>query len=323
MSLKQAKAFFESHHDFLLAAHHTPDGDTLGSCLALRLGLLQMNKSAVVACEDHVPPFLAFLPGADTVARSVSRAFEAAVYVDCAEHRRAGAVESAVESAAYRFSIDHHGTNPRGTKDGDWVEDVGATAELVEILLKELGVTITPEIAVCLYTGIATDTGNFSYSNTTGQTFRIAAELMESGFDLPEINRTLFRTMPVRKGRLIAHTLQAMELYEDDSVALACVTREDLARCGADEADCEGLIDYLRDLAPVEVACTLRETHDGTIRVSLRAKRGADVSVVAQKFSGGGHVRAAGCTLSGPMAQAKAELIPALTEAVRTWKASS
>ena len=322
MNLFAAKDFIQSHNDFLLAAHRSPDGDTLGSCLALRLALLALGKTVTVACVDPVPPYLAFLPGAKTVTAHPDHVPEAAIYIDCADHSRIAELEVVTEAAPYRFCIDHHGTNPKRTKDGDWVEEVGATAEMIERLIVELLVPLTKDMATCLFTGIATDTGNFAYSNTTPDTFRIAAELVEAGIELPELNRRLFRTMPVRKGRLIAHTLQTMELYENESVAVACVTKADLDRCGADEADCEGLIDYLRDLAPVEIACTLRESADGFIRGSLRAKQGADVSVVAQQFRGGGHVRAAGCTLDGPMESAKAQIVPALIEAVKQWKAS-
>ncbi len=319
MNIAAAKAFIESHTDFVLAAHRSPDGDTLGSCLALYHALRTLHKTATVACVDPVPPYLRFLPGSDTVVQTLRAVPEAAIYVDCADHARVDALQDTLEQAPFQFCIDHHGTNPRSTKDGDWVENVAATAELIERLIRALGVPVTKEIAECLFTGIATDTGNFAYSNTTPDTFRIAAELAETGIELPELNRRLFRTMPLRKGRLIAHTLQTMELYEHDTVVIACITQKDLFACSAEEADCEGLIDYLRDLEPVEIACTLRESPDGKIRGSLRSKRGADVSAVAAAFRGGGHQRAAGCTLDGPMEQAKQKILPALLDAMRAF----
>lgn len=322
MNLSAAKRFIESHTEFVLAAHRSPDGDTLGSCLALRLALLRLQKKATVACVDPVPPYLRFLPGSETVTQSLKSAPEAAIYIDCADHARADALEPVLESAPHRFGIDHHETNPRQTKDGDWVEPVGATAELIARLIEALGVPLDRDIATCLFTGIATDTGNFSYSNTTPDTFRIAAELVREGIELPELNRRLFRAMSVPKGRLVAHTLERMALYENDSVAVSCITQSDLERCGASEADCEGLIDYLRDLEPVEIACTLRESADGKIRVSLRSKRGADVSRIASAFGGGGHRRAAGCTTDGPMERASEMLLKELIEAIHTWKAS-
>lgn len=323
MNLLTAKQFIEAHNDFVLAAHRSPDGDTLGSCLALRLALIQLGKKAIVACVDPVPPYLRFLPGSETIVHTVDPIPEAAIYIDCGDHARTDALEPLLEQAPYRFCIDHHGTNPKNTKDGDWVENVAATAELIERLLRAMSVMITGDIATCLFAGIATDTGNFSYSNTTPDTFRIAAELVETGIELPELNRRLFRTMPVCKARLIAHTLGTMELYEQDAIAIACITNDDLRAAQATEADCEGLIDYLRDMEPVEIACTLRESSDGKIRGSLRAKRGADVSVIAQKFNGGGHQRAAGLTLQGPIEAAKEAVLKELFLAVKQWKASS
>ncbi|MBR0081192.1 MAG: bifunctional oligoribonuclease/PAP phosphatase NrnA [Clostridia bacterium] len=323
MNLEAAKRFVESHHDFLLAAHRSPDGDTLGSCLAFRLALLSMGKRATVVCVDPVPPHLSYLTGSETVVSSVSEAPEAAIYVDCACHSRADALEPVLDRAPYCFCIDHHLTNPCESKDGDWVESTGATAELIYRLLAALEVPITVEIAECLYTAIVTDTGNFAYSNTTPDTFRIAGELCKAGIDLPEINRRLFRTMPLRKARLIAHTLDTAEFLEDETAAIACITQQDLDACGATEADCEGLIDYLRDIETVEVACTLRESADGTIRGSLRAKRSADVTALAIRFGGGGHPRAAGFSLAGPMEAAKEKVVAALTALIQAWKASS
>ena len=322
MNLESAKRFIESHQDFLLAAHRSPDGDTLGSCLALRLALLSMGKQAVVACVDEVPRYLRYMTGSETVAHTVERVPEAVIYVDCGDHSRADALVPMLDQAPYCFCIDHHGTNPRESKDGDWVEEVAATGEMIFRLLVAMYVPITKEIAECLYTAIVTDTGNFAYSNTTPETFRIAGELCSVGVRLSELNLILFRTMPLCKARLIAKTLTDAELFEDDTVALGCVTQEDLKNVGASEADCEGTINYLRDIETVEIACTLRESPDGKIRGSLRSKRGADVSGIATAFGGGGHVRAAGFTLPGSMEQAKQRVIPELIRAVQAWKES-
>jgi phosphoesterase RecJ-like protein len=322
MNLACAKQFFDSHNDFILAAHRSPDGDTLGSCLALSRALQSLGKHAIVACVDAVPKYLRFLSGSDTVVSSVSKIPEAAVYIDCGDHSRADALEPFLEQCAFRFCIDHHGTNPKNTKDGDWVEEVGATGELIYRLLTKMQIPIDREIAVCLFTAIATDTGNFSYSNTTSDTFRIAGELLQYGIDLPELNRILFRTVPLNKGKLIAYTLENVTLAEENSVGIVCLNRDTLARFSAEESDCEGLIDYVRDLAPVEIACTLRESSDGKIRGSLRSKWGADVSEIATQFGGGGHSRAAGFTLCVPMEKAKELVLCKMVEAVRKWKAS-
>ncbi|MBR0507800.1 MAG: bifunctional oligoribonuclease/PAP phosphatase NrnA [Clostridia bacterium] len=317
MNLERAASFLQSHHTFYLAAHQSPDGDTLGSCLALRAALLALGKEATVVCPDRVPANLHFLEDAETVigTEGIEPPKEAVVYVDCADHKRTGALCETLESAPYAFCIDHHGTNPRTSKDGDWVEDAGATGELILKLIDALSVPVTHGIAVALYTAIATDTGNFAYSNTTPESLRAAAELLSYGIDLPELNRILFREMTLPKAKLIAYALGEMELSADGRLNLVAIPEAVLSALGATKEDCEGLIDSLRDVDTVEAACVLKEA-DGVVRVSMRSKRTCDVAAIAKRFGGGGHLRAAGCTLELPLDEAKRVMREALTEAL-------
>jgi len=317
MNLERAASFLQSHQTFYLAAHQSPDGDTLGSCLALRAALRSLGKEAVVVCPDRVPAYLGFLEGADRVigADGIEPPKEAVVYVDCADHKRTGPLEQTLETAPYAFCIDHHGTNPRTTKDGDWVEEVGATGELILRLIRALSVPVTHGMAVALYTAIATDTGNFAYSNTTPESLRAAADLLAYGIDLPELNRVLFRSMPLKKAKLIAYALNEMELGANGRLNLVAIPQSVLDALGASKEDCEGLIDYLRDVDTVEAACVLKEA-DGAVRVSMRSKTTCDVAAIAKRFGGGGHVRAAGCTLDLPLDEATRTMREALTEAL-------
>ena len=319
MNLERAAAFIQSHQSFYLAAHQSPDGDTLGSCLALRRALQKLGKDAAVVCPDPVPDYLMFLSGAETVRGTdgIEPPREAVLYIDCADHRRTGELYETLEAAPFAFCIDHHGTNPRQSRDGDWVEEAGATGELILRLLDALHVPIDREIAVALYTAITTDTGNFSYSNTTADSFSAAAALMAYGIDLPELNRVLFREMKLSKARLIAYVLSNMELHADGRLGLAAIPYAALQACGADKEDCEGLIDRIRDIDVVEVACVLREEADGTVRVSMRSKRACDVAAIGKRFGGGGHVRAAGCTLRMPLHEAVGVMREALLGALQ------
>jgi phosphoesterase RecJ-like protein len=317
MNLERAASFIQSHQSFYLVAHQSPDGDTLGSCLALREALIALGKETKVVCPDRVPANLCFLEGAETVVGTdgIEDPKEAVIYVDCADHKRTGALEQTLAAAPFQFCIDHHGTNPRTSKDGDWVEDVGATGELILKLIDELGVPLTHGIAVALYTAIATDTGNFAYSNTTPDSLRAAAKLLSCGIDLPELNRILFREMTLPKAKLIAYVLGKMELSADGRLNIVTVPGSVLSVLGATKEDCEGLIDHLRDVDTVEAACVLKEA-DGVVRVSMRSKRICDVAAIAKRFGGGGHVRAAGCTLALPLDEAKRVMREALTEAL-------
>lgn len=317
MNLERAKAFIQSHQNFVLAAHQSPDGDTLGSCLALRAALSELGKRAAVVCSDAVPQYLGFLIGAETLTGTdgIEPPKEAVIYVDCADHKRTGPLKATLEAAPYQFCIDHHGTNPRESKDGDWVEEVSATGELILRLIEALNVPVTREIAVALYTAIATDTGNFSYGNTSPEAFEAAAKLLGYGINLPELNRVLFREMPLKKAKLIAYVIDRMELSCDGRLNLVTIPQSVLDAFGASKEDCEGLIDWLRDIDTVEAACVLRES-DGCVRVSMRSKRYCDVAAIAKRFGGGGHVAAAGCTLECPLDEAKELLRDALTRAL-------
>lgn len=319
MNLEQATAFIQSHQSFYLAAHRSPDGDTLGSCLALRAALLKMGKEATVVCPDPVPRYLQFLEGADTVVSDpdLQPPKEAVIFIDCADHARTGWMQKILEQAPYQFCIDHHGTNPRKSKDGDWVEEVGATGELIYVLLDVLDISLTHGIAEAIYTAITTDTGNFAYSNTTADSFLTAAKLLGYGIDLPELNRILFREMRVAKAKMIAYVLTNVQLLMDGKLGIVAIPKAELDRNGATKYDCEGLIDLVRDIDVVEVACVLRESSDGTVRISMRSKRVCDVAAVAQRFGGGGHQRAAGCTLEMPLDAALETMRDALLSALQ------
>jgi len=310
----RAADFIKTHDDFLLIAHVSPDGDTLGSCLALYCALLSLGKRAQVVCDQPVPYVYRFLPFAECVRlpEEATRT-DTVIAVDCADVLRTGTCKTLFLAAKHTLCIDHHETNPLFA-DENFVEIVAATGELIYRVLCVLGVSISQDMATCLYTALACDTGNFSYSNTTPDTFRIMAELLESGIDLPEVNRRLFRSEPVRKTRLRARAVNNMHLSAEEKIAVSALSLQDFADCGASGEDNEGMIDALRDIETVEVAAILRECKDAAIRVSLRAKHEADVSIVAQKFGGGGHRRAAGCTLYVSLAEAERQITQALGE---------
>ena len=181
-------------------------------------------------------------------------------------------------------------------------------------------------MATCLYAALATDTGNFSYRNTTPDTFRIMAELLESGLDLPALNQRLFRTTSLPRLRINALAIDRLELYCNNRLGFCTLSIADLASLGATREDCESVIDIIRDIDTVEVAAFLREGMDGAVRVSMRGKTSADVSRVAQRFGGGGHRLAAGCTIRTTLEEARALLLPELEALLEgegnAWKES-
>ena len=312
--LSDAVAFLTKYDSFLLMAHVAPDGDTLGSCLALQKLLQQLGKQAWVVCDDPLPHLYAFLPGADgLLAPDAAVDVQAFVAVDCADVGRTGSQWDRVGTKP-SLCIDHHITNP-AFATVNHIEDCAATGELITLLYDAFGQPINPEVGACLYTAIATDTGNFAYSSVTPRTFALMGKVMESGFDLPECNRLIYRNQRLQKLRMTARTVENAKLYRDGQVIVATLSKAETEAVDGLKADAEGIIDSLRDVETVVVACFLREEGASEVKLSLRAKDRVDCAALARAYGGGGHLRAAGATLHMSLAEAEAEVTKALLAA--------
>ena len=312
--LSDAVAFLTKYDSFLLMAHVAPDGDTLGSCLALQKLLQQLGKQAWVVCDDPLPHLYAFLPGADgLLAPDAAVDAQAFVAVDCADVGRTGSQWDRVGTKP-SLCIDHHITNP-AFATVNHIEDCAATGELITLLYDAFGQPINPEVGACLYTAIATDTGNFAYSSVTPRTFALMGKVMESGFDLPECNRLIYRNQRLQKLRMTARTVENAKLYRDGQVIVATLSKAETEAVDGLKADAEGIIDSLRDVETVAVACFLREEGASEVKLSLRAKDRVDCAALARAYGGGGHLRAAGATLHMSLAEAEAEVTKALLTA--------
>ena len=312
--LSDAVAFLTKYDSFLLMAHVAPDGDTLGSCLALQKLLQQLGKQAWVVCDDPLPHLYAFLPGADgLLAPDAAVDTQAFVAVDCADVGRTGSQWDRVGTKP-SLCIDHHITNP-AFATVNHIEDCAATGELITLLYDAFGQPINPEVGACLYTAIATDTGNFAYSSVTPRTFALMGKVMESGFDLPECNRLIYRNQRLQKLRMTARTVENAKLYRDGQVIVATLSKAETEAVDGLKADAEGIIDSLRDVETVVVACFLREEGASEVKLSLRAKDRVDCAALARAYGGGGHLRAAGATLHMSLAEAEAEVTKALLTA--------
>ena len=312
--LSDAVAFLTKYDSFLLMAHVAPDGDTLGSCLALQKLLQQLGKQAWVVCDDPLPHLYAFLPGADgLLAPDADVDAQAFVAVDCADVGRTGSQWDRVGTKP-SLCIDHHITNP-AFATVNHIEDCAATGELITLLYDAFGQPINPEVGACLYTAIATDTGNFAYSSVTPRTFALMGKVMESGFDLPECNRLIYRNQRLQKLRMTARTVENAKLYRDGQVIVATLSKAETEAVDGLKADAEGIIDSLRDVETVVVACFLREEGASEVKLSLRAKDRVDCAALARAYGGGGHLRAAGATLHMSLAEAEAEVTKALLTA--------
>lgn len=310
ISLDRAASLLLSAKHIVLSGHVQPDGDCLGSILALYQALKTEERQVQIWLDDDISPLYEFLPYIDIIRRPNEQLCTAdlLVVLDASDAERIGRVREAV--AAPLLNIDHHLSN---TAFADYLlldTQAAATGELVFQLLEQMAIPLTPDIAVCLYTAIATDCGFFRYANTTPATLRYAAVLMEQGARPHWIAEQL-ETKSLSSMLLLGKVLQSLEFFQNGAVS--CIT---LPQPLLEEAEnTEGYINYPRCIEGVEVAVMFKEKEENVIRVSMRSKI-LDVSRIAFSFGGGGHMRAAGCTINEPLAVAKAKLLERIEQAL-------
>jgi phosphoesterase RecJ-like protein len=281
--------------------HENPDGDTLGAGMAVALAAERLGKAAEVVCADPPPPSLAFLPGIGRVQTAPKLEPDVAVVVDSAELSRTGsiAIEHADWLAQARIvNIDHHVSNP-GFGDAQLVDpQAAATCELVTLLLPELGVPLDAELATLLLTGIVQDTHTFAHPNATPQTLRVAATLVEAGASLSTINRKVYADRPFSTLALWGQMLAALAQRCDGRIVYSSMTNEMLVATGEQPTASEGFIDLLASTRDADITVLFKEVDGTSTRVSVRTTERADAVAITAAFGGGGHSRAAGCTLS-------------------------
>ncbi|MGH3104997.1 MAG: DHH family phosphoesterase [Gaiellaceae bacterium] len=290
-----------SHDRFLVTTHENPDGDALGSLLALTLALRQIDKDAVMylAGPTPMPAEYAFMELAELRRTMPDDAGERVlVAVDCANESRIGPDPEILQSARLFLNVDHHHDNTRFGDLNLIVADASSTGEVLRDIFDVLDVEITPEIAEALYIALVTDTGRFQYTNTTPKAFRLAAELVEAGADLHRVFQGVYESVQFAKLKLLARALERAQIYEGGRIVVSHLLRTDFVDVGAAEPYAEGIIDYLRAVEGADMSVLIREPprSDGpTRRVSLRASVDElDVSAIARKSGGGGHRQAAG-----------------------------
>jgi phosphoesterase RecJ-like protein len=288
-----------SHDRFLLVTHENPDGDALGSILALKLALDQLGKDSVMYLygDAPLPTEYSFMP-LDKLQRRLPDDWRERVLiaVDCANETRIGPDPEPLDGAPLVLDIDHHHDNTRFGDVTLVVPNASSTGEVLRDVFAALGVELTPDIAEALYIALVTDTGRFQYSNTTPKALRLAAELVEAGADIHEIFRRVYETVQFAKLKLLARALERAQIYDGGRLVVSYLLRSDFTDIGAAEAYSEGIIDSLRAVEGADMAALIREPRDGPARrVSLRASNDElDVSAIARKSGGGGHRQAAG-----------------------------
>ena len=292
--------------------HKNPDGDTIGSGTALCLALQQLGKNAAVLCSDPIPAMYDYMP-ITVFDGSFRPAF--VVAVDVASIQLFGENNNVPQYAAHtNLCIDHHASNSGYAYETLLDPGAAAACEFLLDVIVDMGVTITPQIANCLYTGIATDTGCFKFSNTTAHSHAVAAACLTAGIDGGEINRVLFETKSRPRFEMERIVFDTMEFHENGAIAVAVLWRRDIDHAGADMDDLDSIASLTRQIEGVQIGITLTEKPDGTVRVSVRTTKEMDAAAICKKVGGGGHVRAAGASFTCGMAEAKAAMLKAAEE---------
>jgi phosphoesterase RecJ-like protein len=306
--LKQILEIIRSHDHFVITSHVRPDGDALGSELALMLVLEAIGKRSVIVNKDPVPERFRNLPAADRiqVADHVGDNTSAVFVLECGSLERTGLYGL---ERQFVINIDHHHST-RDYAAVNWIdENACAVGEMIYKIAKGLEVDITREMATNIYTAVVTDTGSFQFSSTTAETFRMAADLAEHGADIAGIARHVFYSNPITKVNSMTVMLNHMKVDFGGRLVWTAITRDDMVRHNCMEEDVEGLVNFPLTINGVDVAVVFRELENGCFRVSLRSKNSIDVSEIASAFGGGGHRNASGCTIPGPLENAKHVLL--------------
>jgi bifunctional oligoribonuclease and PAP phosphatase NrnA len=300
---------------FIISSHARPDGDSIGSQLALALALRALGKQVEIVNKDPAPAPLMAFPGVPSirVADSVSDDYDAAIIMECSDLGRTGVVGL---DRYFVINIDHH---PGNADYGalNWFDaGAAACAEMVFDLVNTLGVPLSPEIATHLYIGILTDTGSFHYSNITPKTFDICRQLVEAGVDPPRVARNIFDSNTLGRLKLFGAVLSSIELEDGGRLAVVCVDRAMAAAAGGTYDDTEGLINLPLTVKEIQAVVFFKEIDARHYRVSMRSKGDIDVCAVAKQYGGGGHKNASGCTVTGAYREVRDELIARLTQAI-------
>jgi len=307
----------DKNRTFLISSHVRPDGDSIGSQLALASFLKRCGKSSYIAARDSVPYMYEFLPASGMIraGKKTERFFDVAFILDCGDFSRTGDVIDIKKQARLVVNIDHH---PSGSLFGNYNyvdPDASSVSEQVYNIITQSGRDLTKNEALCLYVGILTDTGRFQESNASARTHLVVSRLLDKGISSLEVAKKVYGSKRYGGVKLLASALDTLKLTKNGRVGYMVITLPMYGRTGSSEEDTEEIVNFARNVKGVEVGILFRQTPEGReYKVSLRSKGKADVNKVASVFSGGGHRNAAGCTVSGGFEAVKKRVLDAVSK---------
>jgi len=300
----------KSSKKILVSTHRHPDGDGIGSIIALGKALQKLNKKVVLYSYDPIPKMYHYLPGYKKIKHNLNPKdkFDLSFIVDLGEIERVGDEFLNHPGRSLTVSLDHHA---KGVHNADYnfcLPKLASSGEVIYKVIKALKVPLDKYMATNIYTAIVTDTGSFKYSNTTSETFAVASELVSHKIDVWQVALNCFETFSLGRMELMKIVVGSMEVHRNKKLAWIVLKQKDYKKTGASQEDAEGFINYPRSIDSVEVAVAFKEQSDGSYKVSMRSKNYVDVASIALEFEGGGHIRASGCGISGSLNQVKKKL---------------
>lgn len=302
-----AKQFILNHNDFLVVSHMNPDGDAASSTMAMGWMLKQLNKRFTLINEDIIPNKFNYLWGNEDILSletdSPSSTYCFIICVDCADFSRIGKVSSLFNENVQILNIDHHPTNDYFGDYNLICEYAAATTEILYDLANKLKIQWSKELGTCIYTGLLTDSGGFRYANTTPKVMNIASHMLDIGVDGHDLADRLLEKISVSHLFVLQKALLTLSFSHDQQICWISVTAEDISSANASKEDLEGIVNYPHNIEGVEVGILFKETEPQQFKISLRSSGKVNVAAIAQLFGGGGHVRAAGCSLTGSLDQ--------------------
>lgn len=318
-SLCSAGRFLKENDHFLVINHVSPDGDATGSLLAMGHILSALDKTFVLANEGETPEKFLFLPLGNQIVNLsdgiLDSQFNKVIALDCGDEKRMGKAVNYMTEDATLLNIDHHQSNDSFGAFNLIRTDACATAEILLDLVKDMGLSLTRDLAMCLYTGILTDTGGFRYSNTNAVVMNKAAELLSVGVEPAVVAERCLETITSSYIRLLQLVFPTLSLEMDGRVASLTITTDAMKESTASLEDMEGIVNYARNIEGVEVGILYKQIDSTTVKVSLRSRSIIDVAVIAKAVGGGGHARAAGCTIQGDIKEVQGLVLEKVRQA--------
>ncbi len=305
------------NNTFLITTHENPDGDAVGSSLGLAQFLRNAGKEVIVHFKDPVPDLYRFLPLVDQVISTVpDRPYDVCFVLDVGEFRRAGAAITSCRTVGSFINIDHHITRDLFGAINYIDSGAAATGVMIYRIIKESGATLDHDTALCLYTALLTDTGSFRYSNANPEAFAVAGELISVGLNAWYVTEHLYESQPAERLKLLAEALKTLVVSPRGDVASVTVSLEMYELTGGTAELTDGFVNYPRSIRGVEVAIFLREMEPGLFKVGFRSKGKISVATLAELFGGGGHHNAAGCNVTGTLAEVRSSVLHRVYEAL-------